>query len=179
MSIISQKICTIGNFAVGKTSLIRRFVESKFSDNYLSTVGVKISRKIIDLQEPHHNKTDLKLQFLIWDIEGKTKFKGIAPSYLQGAKGAIVVADVTRQETILNLQEHIDLFFSVNPKKTKIIVAFNKSDLVEPERLKSIIDPNQIMKDERIIATYATSAKTGNNVDEIFYKLAKNIIAER
>ena len=58
MSNISQKICMIGDFAVGKTSLIRRFVESKFSDNYLSTVGVKISRKIIDLYSDKSKKTD-------------------------------------------------------------------------------------------------------------------------
>ena len=176
MSNISQKICTIGDFAVGKTSLIRRFVESKFSDDYLSTVGVKISRKIIDLHADK-SKKQIELQFLIWDIEGKTKFKGIAPSYLQGAKGAIVVVDVTRQETISNLPEHIDLFFSVNPKNTKIIVAFNKSDTLKPEKLINIIEKNRVAKDERIIATYATSAKTGKNVDDMFYKLAENIIA--
>lgn len=175
MSNISQKICTIGDFAVGKTSLIRRFVESKFSDNYLSTVGVKISRKIIDLYSDK-SKKQIKLQFLIWDIEGKTKFKGIAPSYLQGAKGAIIVADVTRQETISNLPEHIDLFFSVNPKNTKIIVAFNKSDTLEPEKLIHIIEKSPVAKDERIIATYTTSAKTGKNVDDMFDKLAENII---
>ncbi len=178
MSIISQKICTIGNFAVGKTSLIRRFVDGEFSDEYLTTVGVKISRKIIDLKM-NPNKETIKIQFLIWDIEGETKFKAIAPSYLQGAKGAIVVADLTRQETIANLQKHIDLFFSINPKKTKIIVAFNKSDLIEPEKLLNIIQNNQFIKDERILATYTTSAKTGKDVDNMFYQLAENIIAEK
>ncbi len=178
MSIISQKICTIGDFGVGKTSLIRRFVEREFSDEYLSTVGVKISRKTMNLATNKPNNS-IKVQFLIWDIEGKTKFKGIAPSYLQGAKGAIIVADLTRKETILNLQEHIDLFASINPKKTKIILAFNKFDLVDQEKQINIIKDELISKNNKIISTYYTSAKTGENVDNMFYTLAENIIAEK
>jgi GTPase SAR1 family protein len=69
--------------------LIRRFVDRQFSDQYLSTVGVKISRKLVE---------SVNLQLLIWDLEGHTKFKGITPSYLQGASGAVVVADVSRIE---------------------------------------------------------------------------------
>jgi len=179
MSIISQKICTIGDFGVGKTSLIRRFVEREFSDEYLSTVGVKISRKTMDLETDKPDNSSIKVQFLIWDIEGKTKFKGIAPSYLQGAKGAIIVADLTRKETIFNLQEHIDLFASINPQKTKIILAFNKFDLVEKEKIINVIEDELISKNNKIISTYYTSAKTGENVDKMFYTLAENIIAEK
>ncbi|NEN93649.1 MAG: GTP-binding protein, partial [Okeania sp. SIO3H1] len=90
---ISKKICLVGDFGVGKTSLIRKFVDRQFSDQYLSTVGVKISRKKVDLPKIEVEKNNF-LQLLIWDLEGHTKFKAIAPNYLKGASGAIVVADV-------------------------------------------------------------------------------------
>ena len=175
MSVISQKVCLIGDFAVGKTSLIRRFVDRQFKDSYLSSVGVKISRKLIELAA-HDSQEKKNLQLLIWDIEGKTKFKSIAPSYLQGAKGAIVVADVSRQESVEHIQEHIELFSAVNPKGVKIIVALNKSDLIEPEKLEKLFPKNQLQDNPQVIAAYATSAKTGKNVDEIFDQLAHSII---
>ncbi|MGB7441339.1 MAG: Rab family GTPase [Coleofasciculaceae cyanobacterium] len=172
MSILSKKICLVGDFGVGKTSLIRRFVERQFSDQYLSTVGVKISRKTIDLPGETPQET-VKLQLMIWDLEGHTKFKSIAPSYLQGASGVIIVADVTRLETVQRVPEHIDLFLSVNPKGSVVIAAFNKSDLLAQEEIAGMKDIERI---EQVLATYQTSAKTGLNVDEIFYKLAYSIV---
>jgi GTPase SAR1 family protein len=84
MATVSRKIGLVGDFGVGKTSLIRQFVERQFDDRYLSSVGVKISRKFVELPtqsgQPEHD-----LQLVIWDIEGQTRFKAIAPSYLQGA----------------------------------------------------------------------------------------------
>ena len=100
MSIISKKICLVGDFSVGKTSLIRRFVENKFSDRYLSTVGVKISRKSIEVETAIASQL---VNLLIWDIEGQTKFQSIATSYLKGASGSIIVADITRPETLEHL----------------------------------------------------------------------------
>ncbi|NES78489.1 MULTISPECIES: Rab family GTPase [Okeania] len=171
---ISKKICLVGDFGVGKTSLIRKFVDRQFSDQYLSTVGVKISRKKVDLPKTEAEKKNF-LQLLIWDLEGHTKFKAIAPSYLQGASGAIVVADVTRQETIENLSERLDLFLSVNPKSVAIL-ALNKSDLVDVEIINQLLSKFEHQEDERVIATYSTSAKTGENVDEIFEKLSYRML---
>ncbi|NER23709.1 MAG: GTP-binding protein [Symploca sp. SIO1C2] len=158
----------IGDFGVGKTSLIRRFVERQFSDQYLSTVGVKISRKTVELTE----STTQKVQLLIWDLEGHTKFKAIAPSYLKGASGAIVVGDVTRQETIDNLPERAQLFLDVNPNGV-MIFALNKYDLIDEEKLAKIPKFQDI---EQVITTYSTSAKTGSHVDEIFQKLAYGML---
>lgn len=171
---ISKKICLVGDFGVGKTSLIRRFVDRQFSDEYLSTVGVKISRKKVDLSVTE-SAEKTSVQLLIWDLEGHTKFKAIAPSYLQGASGAIVVSDVTRQETIDNLSERLELFLSINPQGVAIF-ALNKSDLVDVERINKLFDKFNHYQDERVIATYNTSAKTGENVDDIFYKLAYKLI---
>ena len=162
MAIISKKICMVGDFGVGKTSLIRRFVDRQFNDQYLSTVGVKISRKLIE---------SVNLQMLIWDIEGHTKFKGIAPSYLQGASGALIVADVSRIETIERIPEHAQLFLSINPKGS-LIVTLNKSDLIDEEKLTKLLQMVELQKLERVSKIYQTSAKTGAYVDEIFEELA-------
>lgn len=174
MATISKKICLIGDFGVGKTSLIRRFVERQFSDQYLSTVGVKISRKTVEI-EGVKEQDKLSLQLMIWDLEGHTKFKSIAPSYLQGASGAIVVADVTRQETLDRIIEHLNLFFSINPKGF-IIVALNKSDLFEEEKIEKFLELYQFPEQERVLSIHSTSAKTGKDVDLIFLKLSTKMV---
>jgi len=174
MSGISKKMCLICDFGVGKTSLIRRFVDRQFSDQYLSTVGVKISRKNVELENVKQQEK-LGVQLLIWDLEGHTKFKGIAPSYLQGASGAVVVADVTRQETIERIPEHINLFFSVNPKAV-VILALNKSDLVDEEKMEKIENLIPNSERERVLSIYQTSAKTGTQVDDIFQNLSYGMI---
>ncbi|USR92277.1 GTP-binding protein [Phormidium yuhuli AB48] len=173
MAIISKKICTIGDFSVGKTSLIRRFVEGKFSDRYLSTVGVKISRKPLEVTRPTGENTSVQL--LIWDLEGHTKFKSIAPSYLQGSSGAFFVADVTRLETIERLGEHLDLFFSVNPKGVAI-AGLNKSDLLEKDKLNYLQDKLKTEQGDRLTSMYLTSAKTGENVETMFSQMATLLI---
>ena len=173
MSIISKKICLIGDFGVGKTSLIRRFVDRQFSDKYLSTVGVKISKKVVDV--PGVDKENpLQLQLMIWDLEGHTKFKSIAPSYIQGSSGAIIVADLTRVETIQNLKERLELFCQYSPNSPTII-AFNKVDLLEPEKVVQVIESTDINKHPQVIGTYTTSAKTGDNVDKMFEEICKKL----
>ncbi len=176
MSTISKKICLIGDFGVGKTSLIRRFIDRQFSDRYLSTVGVKISRKIIE--QPELGRSGKReLQLLMWDIEGSTKFKSIAPSYLQGAKGAIIVGDVTRQETLIAMPDHARNFLAINPQGS-VTLALNKSDLVEAEKLPRLLQLVQVPHEARILATYTTSAKSGQDVDRIFQTLADNLLEQ-
>ncbi len=174
MSTISKKICLVGDFGVGKTSLIRQFVDKQFSDKYLSTVGVKISRKLVQVCETESKKAQ-EIQLIIWDIEGSNKFKAIAPSYFQGAKGAIIVADVTREETLEHILDHIQSFLAVNPK-SGIIIALNKSDLIEAEYLEKFQQIYQVSDQICVLGNYLTSAKTGNNVDEIFKVLAHSLV---
>ncbi len=168
MTIITKKICLLGDFNVGKTSLVRRFVEGKFSDRYLSTVGVKVSRKSVNI------RTELNLHqvnLLVWDLEGNTKFKSITPSYLKGASGSIIVADLTRSDTLKNLNQHIELFLKVNPAAI-IIIAMNKVDLLPEEKLNKLIENYSSNNYSQIVSIYKTSAKTGNNVAEMFDELA-------
>ncbi|MBO1346592.1 MAG: GTP-binding protein [Hormoscilla sp. GUM202] len=168
METITQKICLVGDYGVGKTSIISRFVERQFSDEYLSNVGVKISRKTLEL-------TQAKVHMLIWDLEGSTKFQAIVPTYLQGAMGAIIVADISRQETLEGLREHIERFLSINPQGL-IIISLNKSDLFDPLEVGELVDRIQFKDQEQVLATYATSAKTGQDVDLMFETLADRLI---
>lgn len=171
MQEITRKICLLGDFSVGKTSLIRRFVEGKFSDEYLSTIGVKISRKSLEVKM----ETDLcQLNLLLWDLEGNTKFKSITPSYLKGAVGAIIVADLSRPNTLSTLSQHINLFSKVNSQGL-IILALNKVDLISPEKLAKLTQSYNLDNDSQVLETYLTSAKSGDKVEEMFIKLAHEI----
>ena len=172
MGIITRKICLLGDFAVGKTSLVRRFVDRQFSDEYLSTIGVKLSRKKVTFTN-HSDQNVQEIQLMIWDIEGETKFRGIAPNYLQGAKGAIFVADVSRPQTIDSLLNQQRLWLSVNPK-APIAIALNKMDLIETEQRDQLLARVPI-SDEQVTLLTPTSAKTGDNVDQIFQTLASAI----
>lgn len=165
---ISLKICLLGDYGVGKTSLVRQFVERQFSDDYLSTIGVKISRKPLEFSEA-------QVRLIIWDLEGQTKFLPIASTYLQGAMGAFVVCDPTQTETIQRLSEHIDNFFEINPEGL-LMVAFNKYDLFDSTEFHQIIQKFQPKKHDRILGVYPTSAKTGENVDLIFETLAGHLV---
>ncbi len=174
MSTISKKICLVGDFGVGKTSLIRRFVDRSFSDQYLSTVGVKISRKLVELSGGE-SENSASVQLVIWDLEGQTKFKAIAPMHLQGAAGAIVVSDLTRPETVENLREHMELCTKINPKAW-IILALNKADLVEEAQMARLAKLHNFEALPLAIGTYQTSAKTGEAVDLIFQQLATRMV---
>jgi small GTP-binding protein len=173
---ISKKICLVGDFGVGKTSLVRRFVDGSFSDLYLTTVGVKISRKLVQLDRPLES-----IQLLIWDLEGSSKFKGISATHLQGASGAIIVADLSRIETVKNIEDHIITFLTINPKGS-IIIALNKTDLVASEVAESSLQAIAQIQETSVfnhlhpfLGAYLTSAKTDVSVNEIFAKLADKI----
>jgi small GTP-binding protein len=173
--ITKKKICLIGDFGVGKTSLIRRFVDGHFSENYMSTVGVQVSQK--DLEVPaNSSQVRQKLRLMIWDLEGSTKFQGIARQYIEGSHGAIVVADGNRQESIDHLAGHLALLCSLKTQDIKVIVAFSKADLVEERAARDLLLGSWLPSGERVLAAYLTSAKTGKNVEASFQHLAKSLL---
>ena len=172
MTVIAKKVCLIGDFGVGKTSLIRRFVDRQFSDQYLSTVGVKISKKIIEVESTPDPRS---LQLLIWDIEGHTKFKSISSNYLQGATGAVIVGDLTRQETLEQLSKHTQDFLLVNPGSFTM-VALNKADLVDAELQEKLVQHYRLRQQTGVLECVPTSARTGVNVDYVFERLATQIL---
>ncbi|MEB3215199.1 MAG: Rab family GTPase [Nostocales cyanobacterium 94392] len=150
------------------------FVDRQFSDKYLSTVGVKISRKSLEVTNSEQQK-HLILQLLIWDIEGSNKFQGISISYFQGATGAIIVGDVTCPDFIDNISKHLQAFLKVNPQ-AKAVIALNKSDLIDIEYLEKYRQTYRFKDNSSFVSTYETSAKTGKNVDKIFQCLTHSMI---
>ncbi len=178
MQTLSKKICLVGDYAVGKTSLVRRFVDRQFSDRYLSTIGVKISRKLVPLPEDDQYE-DLThptaVQLLIWDVEGQTKFQRIAPSYLQGSSGSIIVADVTRPDTLEHLRDHVNLVRTISPAGS-VILALNKADLIDPSELEKITNRLESLVLAEQCPLYWTSAKSGDNVDRIFTELSSALV---
>ncbi len=156
---IRKKILLLGDFNVGKTSLIRRYIDNTFDDKYLTTIGVKISKKFLPVGS-------LECELIIWDVEGATPQKRIPEQYLVGASGAIIVADCNREETMSSLEEHIKRFKAVNPDG-KYVVAYNKSDLLTPQQLEHFH-----MVPEGVL----TSAKKGEHVNQLFGTLAKEIL---
>ncbi len=156
---VSKKIILVGNFGVGKTSLIEKFVHHKFSDNYLSTLGVKIDKKAIETEENIIN-------LLIWDIAGEISMQKINHSYYLAAHGIIYVYDLSRPSTFEKTAEDIIFFNSILPN-APIVLAANKSDLIDKNDLE-LINPFK----EAIF----TSAKEGENVELLFTQIALKLV---
>jgi len=167
MASLQKKICLLGDYAVGKTSLIRQFVEGKFEDKYLSTIGTKISRKKINVS----NATQLTM--LIWDLAGGEKFDHMMRNYYRGAAGAIIVCDLTRPDTLSALLKYAQDFWGINAQ-TPLVIVGNKVDLVDQ---RMITDEDLAEVATTCQASYfVSSAKTGENVEAVFYTLGQNIV---
>lgn len=165
MPLKQYKICMLGSFSVGKTSLVKRFVESIFSEKYLTTIGVKVDKKTVQL-----NNEQVKL--MLWDIEGEDSFYKLKSSYLRGASGYFLVVDGTRQaslEVALKIYADISNEFGNLPH----LLVINKMDLVEDWN----VDMQQIEKlKQQGWQVIHTSAKTGEHVEEIFLELTRKML---
>ena len=162
------KICMLGGFGVGKTSLVSRYVHSLFSDKYLTTVGVKIEKKTVAIAG---GQVDL----IIWDIYGEDDFQKVRTSYLRGSSGYLLVADGTRRATLATARALHDLAHSVIGPVPFVLV-LNKADLVQQWEL-----PESDLVDLAAIGwqIVRTSAKTGTNVEVAFDALATNMALAR
>lgn len=164
--LIQKKICLLGASSVGKTSLVKQFVNGIFNEKYLTTIGVKIDKKIISL-------ANQQVQFMLWDIEGNDRYSVFQERYLRGASAYIIVVDQTR---ISSLKEGIDIH-ALARKFSNIpaILVINKNDLSanwqwqdkEFEDYQGLFD-----------LQFSTSAKTGENVEKMFLALASLLQGE-
>ncbi len=162
-----KKVCMVGPFAVGKTSLVKRFVESIFSDKYHTTIGVKVSKKKVELAQE-------SMQMMLWDIEGVDVFTELKSSYLRGASGVMLVIDGTRPTTIRQLNELLSLVRSYL-QETPVVILANKFDLTNEWKL-SQDDATKLR--ENGLTLIETSAKTGAGVEEAFAALAQAMLRE-
>jgi len=169
-TLIQKKICLLGDFAVGKTSLVRRFVEGRFDDKYLGTIGVKISRKVI-------TRSYGQLNLLVWDMTGGEDLDTkVRMSYLHGAAGALMVCDLTRSYTLDVFESYARQMRTLNPRVPLMFLA-NKVDLGN----ERVISDEQLLSISKALggrSFYLTSAKTGENVETAFLHLA-DLIEEK
>ena len=164
---IQKKVCMVGLYGTGKTSLVQRFVHSLFSERYLSTVGVKIDRKPVELD-------GTSLTLMLWDLAGRDGHEDITTSYLRGTHAVLYVADGTRRETCDQLPELRTLVRDAAGEVPEVL-ALNKSDLKERWAITDA--------DEQGLASawdlVRTSAKTGEGVEDAFQRLARATLATR
>jgi hypothetical protein len=161
---IQKKVCMLGGFAVGKTSLVRRFVHSIFSDKYLTTLGVKIDRKVVSA----HGR---ELNLMLWDIHGEDEFAGIINTYLRGTSGFLLVVDGTRRATLdtaVTLRRRVVETVGDIP----FVLLLNKVDLgeewdIDEPAVDKLRQAGWLVRD--------TSAKTGQGVEEAFLVLAEKL----
>jgi small GTP-binding protein len=165
---IQKKICMLGAFAVGKTSLVARYVSSMFSDKYLSTVGVKIDKKQVSV-----DGRDLTL--MLWDIAGQDDFQTVQPSHLRGMAGYLLVADGTRRAT-LEISRQLQVKAATVAGPVPFILLLNKSDLAAEWEID---EPMLIKLVEQGWRVVRTSAKTGEGVESAFDLLARAMLGPK
>jgi len=164
---LSKKVCMVGAFAVGKTSLVRRFVHNIYDEKYLTTVGVKIDRTVIDVPEA-------KVNVMLWDLVGEDAFTELRIDHLRGASGFLLVADGTRPHTLdtaISLRDRIHRKFGPVP----FVLALNKADLstewsVAHDRLEAL-------RESGAWTVVRTSARSGDGVPEVFSTLANHMVS--
>ena len=164
----SNKLIICGDFKVGKTSLIRRFVENRFEGDYISTLGVQISKKTVDLSE------NTKMNFIIWDIGGQQHFNLNRPRFYNGANAALLVIDRTRPDTLNSIENWYNEIQKSVQRNIPIIIVGNKSDLT-PEIIVGEQQIKEVAK-EYNFHYILTSALTGENVNDAFLYIAYRVI---
>jgi small GTP-binding protein len=169
MEIVQKKICLMGDFAVGKTSLVRRYIEGQFKERYLSTMGVSISRKAIP-------RGDYRLHMLLWDLAGGEEFAQHQASYLRGTAGALIVCDITRKETLDDLSRYAEQVREANPDSCLIFLA-NKVDL--EDQFDFGLEDLALQARSWRCPYLLTSAKTGQHVENAFLMLADQLELSR
>ena len=166
---MQKKICMLGAFAVGKTSLVSRYVHDIFSDRYLTTIGVKVEKKTITFSE--RDPVDL----IVWDLAGEDELMRVRTVYLRGTAGYLLVVDGTRAATLATARELRDRVRS-EIGEVPYAVLLNKADLrddweVDVEQARELATSPDLF--------FQTSAKTGDSVDKAFRELATLVTASR
>ena len=181
---MKKKVVLLGASAVGKTSLIRRYVFDHFDDSYISTIGSKVTMKELSIPRPYGT---VKLTLMIWDLIGREGYTAFHSRSFVGVHGALLVADLTRDETLASLErywipllykvvENVPLVFACNKSDLTGEVEFKAEDLAEVASKYSVGTGNVLPRN--LSTSYPTSAKIGNNVERAFESLGHLMLSE-
>lgn len=160
------KIVVIGDPSVGKTSLMLRFTQKKFRELYVPTVGVQVSRKIVEIDK-------IICSLNIWDIAGQQKFSNVRRLFYEGADAVVIVFDITEKQSFVNASTWYKDFLSLNDKELGVLLG-NKVDLEEKRVI--LDDWGRILSGKMGFQYFETSAKTGKNIESVFSYLAKILL---
>jgi small GTP-binding protein len=172
---IIKKICLIGDPSVGKTSLIQRYVFDTFREDYMPTIGTKVVKKTMLMDFEPKRPQQVNMTMLIFDLLGQVQFVKVHKTYYMGSEGALIVGDLSRDETLLSMLEWHNRFREV-VGGVPVIYIGNKKDLAEDKSgNKELL--GEISADSNSTYLY-TSAKTGENVEKAFWLLATQILQQ-
>lgn len=160
--VVNKKIALLGSHAVGKTSLISRFVTREFPNEYLTTIGLRVDQRAVEVEE-------VTVELIIWDIAGQDDPVRIPQYYLNGAHGYIYVVDLSRESTWGNMEHGLQVLEAMMPN-AKRLIAGNKVDLLSEEEVANLSLP--------ITPDFLTSALTGQSVDDMFFAIAQTLITD-
>jgi hypothetical protein len=159
-----RKVCLLGDGGVGKTSLVRRYVEDLFNDKYIVSFGTKVSKKVLIIDE-------VELTLMVWDVLGQKSDDSLHAAYYKGANGALLVGDLTRPETLDHLVNWKDALLKVE-RNAKTVIVGNKADL------EMAVTPADLAALSKTLGSplQRTSAKTGDGVERVFEQLGRKLL---
>ena len=161
------KMILIGDSGVGKSNILSRYINNSFSETTRSTVGVELSAKVEEI-----NNTKIKIQ--IWDTAGQERYKSITKTYYKGAKGALIIYDITNKESFKNVDKWINDLKESGDDDVSILIVGNKCDL---EASREVTTDEVKKKAELYKMAYCeTSALKGENIDNAFRTLIKIVV---
>ncbi|XP_014508229.1 ras-related protein RHN1 isoform X1 [Vigna radiata var. radiata] len=164
---LQAKLVLLGDMGTGKTSLVLRFVKGQFSEYQESTIGAAFFTQVLSLNEA-------TVKFDIWDTAGQERYHSLAPMYYRGAAAAIVVYDITSMDSFVRAKKWVrEVQRQANSNLTMFLVA-NKADLEGDRKISN--EEGEEYARESGLSFLETSAKTAQNVNELFYEIAKKLV---
>ncbi|XP_042740909.1 ras-related protein Rab-22A isoform X1 [Lagopus leucura] len=180
MALRELKVCLLGDTGVGKSSIVWRFVEDSFDPNINPTIGASFMTKTVQYQNELH-------KFLIWDTAGQERFRALAPMYYRGSAAAIIVYDITKEETFSTLKNWVKELRQHGPPNIVVAIAGNKCDLNDVsftrrlsyshcQKTWEVMEKDAKDYADSIHAIFVeTSAKNAININELFIEISRRI----
>ena len=166
------KVCILGDGGVGKTSMVLRYCEDSFKENYIMTIGSNFSTKSVELKE----YPDFNVKLQIWDLAGQKHFSFVRPPFYRGSAAAVFCFDLTRRSSFANLDQWKEEFEKVIGQKTSVLVG-NKLDLaLDGKREVSNIEGEAYMSELGALNYFETSAKDGTSIEQVFQEITLAIL---